>query len=95
MPPTAMPRIDPEQFDQLNAKLDAILHALDARPDRQRYLGAKDVGRMVGLEATTILNRSNLAESDPRFIPSLRFGSRRKFFDRRVIERLFETRGIS
>jgi hypothetical protein len=79
-----------ERFDHIEAKLDTILHKLDARPDRQKYLTAKDVGELVGLDHRTILNRSNLDPDDPRFIPSLKLkGSRRKYFERKVIERLF------
>jgi hypothetical protein len=78
------------RLDSIDAKLDAIMHKLDARPDRQKYLTAKDVGELVGLDHRTILNRSNLDQDDPRYIPSLKLkGSRRKFFDRKVIERLF------
>ena len=75
---------------QINAKLDALLHKLDARPDQQKYLSAKDVEKLTGLDSRTVLNRSNLDPQDPRFIPSLRFGSRRKYFERRVIERMFK-----
>ncbi len=85
--------INTEQFDVLDAKLNAILHALEARPDPQRYLSAKDVGRMVGLDPRTILNRSNLPPGDPRFIPSLRLGTKRKYFERKTIDRLFRLNG--
>ena len=78
-----------ERFDRLDAKLDTLIRLLDAKPDCKRYLTAKEVGKLTGLDARTILNRSNLPADHPRYIPSLRFGSRRKFFDRRVIERLF------
>lgn len=75
---------------QIDAKLDTILHTLHTRPDRQKYLTAKDVQELIGLDHRTILNRSNLEPNDPRYIPSLRLGSRRKYFERRVIERMFE-----
>jgi hypothetical protein len=45
---------------------------------------------MTGLDHRTILNRSNLDPDHPRYIPSLRFGSRRKYFERKVIERMFK-----
>lgn len=78
------------QLKEIKAQLDAIMHKLDAQPDRQKYLTAKDVGAMVGLDHRTILNRSNLDPSNSRFIPSLKLkGSRRKYFERKVIERLF------
>lgn len=79
-----------EQLSQINAKLDTIIRRLDAKPNEQKYLTAKDVGRMTGLDHRTILNRSNLEPDNPRYIPSLRFGSRRKYFERKVIERLFK-----
>jgi len=79
-----------ERLDVIEAKLDTIIHQLDARPDRQKYLTAKDVGQLVGLDHRTILNRSNLDPDNPRYIPSMRLrGSRRKYFERKVIERLF------
>lgn len=79
-----------DRLDLIEAKLDTIIHKLDARPDRQKYLTAKDVGELVGLDHRTILNRSNLDSDDPRYIPSLKLrGSRRKYFERKVIERLF------
>lgn len=76
-------------LQRIEAKLDSILNEINTRPDRQRYLSAKDVSELIGLDHRTILNRSNLDPGNPRFIPSVRFGSRRKYFDRRVIERLF------
>jgi len=79
-----------EHLLRIEAKLDTILHTLATRPDRQKYLTAKDVEKLTGLDHRTILNRSNLSRDDPRFIPSLRFGSRRKYFEVKVIDRLFE-----
>ena len=75
---------------QINAKLDTILHRLEAQPDRQKYLTARDVEELTGLKSASVLNRSNLDPQDPRYIPSLRFGTRRKYFERRVIERMFK-----
>ncbi|MEM8556300.1 MAG: hypothetical protein AAGG50_00505 [Bacteroidota bacterium] len=77
------------RIERLEDKLDTIITTIQATPDQQKYLNAKEVGRMVGLDARTILNRSNLEPDAPRYIPSLSFGSKRKYFDRRVIERLF------
>lgn len=79
-----------ETLEKIDAKLDTIIRRLDAKPNAQKYLTAKDVGRMTGLDHRTILNRSNLAPDHPRYIPSLRFGSRRKYFERKVIERMFK-----
>lgn len=78
-----------DRLDQFDAKLNTVLDRLGAAPNPQAYLTAKDVGRLVGLDARTILNRSNLDTDDARYIPSLRFGSKRKYFDRRVVVRLF------
>ena len=78
-----------DRLAAIDAKLDALLSQGDVRPDSQRYLTAKDVGRMTGLDPRTILNRSNLGQEEALYIPSLRFGGKRKYFDRRVIERLF------
>lgn len=75
---------------EINRKLDLLLAALPARPDETRYLNAEAVSRLTGLDKRTILNRSALDPKDDRFIPSLRFGgSSRKYFERKVIERLF------
>ncbi len=82
------PTLDSRLAD-LSVKLDAVLSRLNAAPDPKAYLSAKDVGALVGLDARTILNRSNLPSEDARYIPSLRFGSKRKYFDRRVVVRLF------
>lgn len=78
------------QLQRIEDKVDAIYRKVNARPDEQKYMSAKDVGSMTELDHRTILNRSNLDPSDPRFIPSVRFGSRRKYFERKVIERLFK-----
>lgn len=78
-----------QQLARVEAKLDTLLHNVQATPDEQKYLSARDVGRMVGLNSRTILNRSNLDPSDRRYVPSLSFGTKRKFFERRVVERLF------
>ena len=79
-----------KHLKEIKAQLDAIMHKLDVQPDRQKYLTAKDVGTMVGLDHRTILNRSNLDPNNSRFIPSLKLrGSRRKYFERKVIDRLF------
>ena len=78
-----------DRLDAIDAKLDALIFHGGASPDSQRYLTAKDVGRLTGLDPRTILNRSNLGQDDSLYIPSLRFGGKRKYFDRRVVERLF------
>ena len=78
-----------ERLEALDAKLDTLIASTGKAPDGQKYLTARDVGRLVRLDPRTILNRSNLNREDALFIPSLRFGGKRKYFDRRVVERLF------
>ncbi len=79
-----------DHLHRIEQKLDAILFMLRKKPDRQKYLSAREVAELTGLDHRTILNRSNLPPDNPRHIPCLRFGSRRKYFERKVIERLFE-----
>jgi hypothetical protein len=80
-----------DRLDRIEAKLDIVIRRLEAKPDRQKYLTAKQVGDRVGFDHKTILNRSNLDADDPRYIPSLKLqGSRRKYFERKVIDRLFQ-----
>ena len=78
-----------ERLNALDAKLDTLISTTGKTPDGQKYITARDVGRLVGLNPRTILNRSNLDSGDALFVPSLRFGGKRKYFDRRVTERLF------
>lgn len=78
------------KLQRIERKVDAIFHLLKSPNDSSRYMTARQTGDYTGLNHRTILNRSNLSVDDPRYIPSLRFGSRRKYFDRRVIDRLFE-----
>jgi hypothetical protein len=43
-----------------------------------------------GVNAKTLLNRSGLAASDVRYIPSINLkGGRRKYFERKLLDRLF------
>lgn len=74
---------------RIESKLDLLLKAQKSKPTDRRYLTARNVEQLTGLDHRTILNRSNLSPEDPRFIPSIRLGSRRKYFERKVIERLF------
>lgn len=77
-----------EQIIRLEQKIDLLLNN-DLITSSKKYLTAKDVQHLTGLDHRTVLNRSNLNPDDPRFIPSIHFGSRRKYFERKVIERLF------
>jgi len=81
---------DDGMLHRIEAKIDLLLDAIRATPNKQKYLAAKEVAQLTGLDHRTILNRSNLAPDEPRHIPSLNFGSRRKYFERKVIERLFK-----
>jgi len=80
-----------DQLAQIESKIDEVLVRLDQRGKTQSpYLTAKDVGKLLGLDPRTIINRSNLPRDDDRYIPSVNLkGSRRKYFERKVIQRLF------
>jgi len=76
---------------------DELLNELTELLDRakidanSKYLSAKQVELIYGVPQKTILNRSNMPASHHRYIPSLRLkGGRKKFFERKVIDRLFE-----
>lgn len=58
-----------------------------------RYLTAKKAERIFGVKSKTLLNRSNLPKSDSKHIPSVRLkgGSRTKYFDFKVLNRLFRS----
>lgn len=73
----------------LESKIDFVLSSLNTRPDKARYMTAQDVEAELGIDQRTILNRSNLPPTDKNHIPSLKIGGRRKYFARKVIERLF------
>lgn len=73
----------------LESKIDVIIRSLNVKPDRSRYMTAQDIQSEYGIDQRTVLNRSNLSVIDKNFIPSLRIGGRRKYFERKVIERLF------
>ena len=58
---------------------------------KPKYLTAQEVAQIYSINAKTLLNRSGLSRLDPRYIPSLKVkGGRRKYFERKMIERLFE-----
>jgi len=79
-----------ETLERIESKLDLLLNSNKHRINEKRYITAKEVEDLTGLNHRTILNRSNLDNQNPRFIPSIQFGgSRRKYFERKVIERLF------
>jgi hypothetical protein len=73
----------------LDFKLDTILNKLNAEPDESKFMTAKEVEALIGLHHRSILNRSNLPPEDKNFVPFHRFGTRRKYFERKVIEKIF------
>ncbi len=74
----------------LEAKLDFVLDSIMVKPDKSKYLTAKDIQMEFGISHRTVLNRSNFLPSHKKHIPSFQAGDRRKYFERRVIERLFK-----
>ncbi len=78
---------------RIEQKIDLLLNSNAHRINTKKYISAKEVQDLTGLDHRTILNRSNLDNFNPRFIPSIQFGgSRRKYFERIVIERIFRLR---
>jgi hypothetical protein len=74
--------------DKLLAELKAILQKAQIEPN-SKYLSAQEIQTLYGIPAKTVLNRSNLPASHQRHIPCLRLkGGRKKYFERKVIERL-------
>jgi len=78
-----------ETIANLESKIDFLLRAYHSKPDKTRYITAQEIEADFGIDQRTVLNRSNLPQSHKQFIPCLRVGGRRKYFDRKVIERLF------
>lgn len=78
-----------QTLERLETKIDQVLSAIQGRDLSKKVLKAKDVALLTGLDHRTILNRSNLPPNDPRYIPSVTLGSSRKFFERKVIMRIF------
>jgi len=79
-----------ETLNRIEQKIDILLNTNRHRISEKRYITAREVQDLTGLNHRTVLNRSNMDEEHPRFIPSIQFGgSRRKYFERKVIERLF------
>lgn len=82
-----------QTLERIETKLDLLLNSNSNRINEKKYITAKDVQSLTGLDHRTILNRSNLDQDNPRYIPSIQFGgSRRKYFERKVIERIFKLR---
>lgn len=80
-----------ERLDRIEKKLDMLLEAQRNKIPKKKYMTAREVEELIGINHRTLLNRSNLPRWEKRFIPSLKLkGSNRKFFERKVIERLFK-----
>lgn len=85
--------MEDETLERIENKLDLLLNSNSHRINDKKYITARDVQDLTGLNHRTVLNRSNLNKAHPRFIPSVQFGgSRRKYFERVVIERIFKLR---
>ena len=78
-----------KKLDVIENKLDLLLDSDLTQINQKKYLTARDVEALTGLDHRTILNRSNKERHHHLFIPSVQFGSRRKYFERSVIERIF------
>lgn len=71
------------------AELLELLERAQIEPNA-RYLTARQVQLIYNIPSRTVLNRSNLKSTHPRYLPSLRLrGGRKKYFEKKVIERLF------
>ena len=82
-----------EKTTSIENKLDLVLSVLKGGPNNSKYLTAQQIEQEFGIDQRTILNRSNLSQRDNRFIPSLRLQGRRKYFERKVIERILTPSG--
>lgn len=81
-----------DKITNLEEKLDFVVSALQNKRNSSKYLTAQDIEAEYGIDQRTVLNRSNLHPSDKGFIPSLKISGkgRRKYFERKVIERLLK-----
>lgn len=66
-----------EKLNRIEKKLDLLLNSNKHKINEKKYITARDVEDLTGLNYRTILNRSNLDEEHPRFIPSIQFGGSR------------------
>ena len=85
--------MEEQTLERIEKKLDVLLNSNKHRINEKKYITAREVQDLTGLNHRPVLNRSNLDEDHPRYIPSIQFGgSRRKYFERVVIERIFKLR---
>jgi hypothetical protein len=86
----ATKKIDMKERNEMISELRSLLEKAQIVPN-SKYLTAKQIEAEFGVPYKTILNRSNLPSSHARYIPSVRLKSgRKKYFERKVIERLFK-----
>ena len=80
-------------IDNIITRLDAIIaHLGIAASSSSKYLTAKQAEAEFGIKAQTLRNRSTLAPTDKRYIPSVRLnGGRQKYFERKVLQRMIST----
>lgn len=80
------------RITSLEDKLDFVVSALQRKRDTSKYLTAQDIEAEYGIDQRTVLNRSNLHPKASGFIPSMKISGkgRRKYFERKVIDRLLE-----
>lgn len=90
IPQLPSPTEELDKISSIEKKLDIVISALEAKPESTKYLTAQMIEKEFGIDQRTILNRSNLPPSDKRYIPSLRMHGRRKYFERKVINRLLK-----
>jgi hypothetical protein len=77
-------------LQRIEQKIDLLLETKRHNIVKKKYITARDVEDLTGLNYRTILNRSNMDRDHHRYIPSIQLGqSNRKYFERKVIERLF------
>ena len=80
------------RITSLENKLDFVVSALQRNRDTSKYLTAQDIEAEYGIDQRTVLNRSNLHPKASGFIPSMKISGkgRRKYFERKVIDRLLK-----
>jgi len=80
------------RITSLEDKLDFVVSALQRNRDTSKYLTAQDIEAEYGIDQRTVLNRSNLHPKASGFIPSMKISGkgRRKYFERKVIDRLLK-----
>lgn len=81
-----------DKITNVEAKLDFVVSALQRKRDTTKYLTAQEIEAEFGIDQRTVLNRSNMHPSQNGYIPSMKITGkgRRKYFERKVIERLLE-----